>query len=393
MKCCRWWRLVLMGALLLGCPMCVHANPGKWAQKAWKAGTSLVVKSKFWRELTHTRTWRVWEYRIDRVTPSTGTVVLVIVALIIGKLGTDKVRDVIREKNKTILPQRRKKKSKLSAVGVAVVAPEEVKRGEDMMIQVVGNVERLLDKSVPKAMALDERNQAKLRGQCSFMCRQNDKIVFRLSLEGISLDDDTQSVEWHESDFRVQFMAHAPEKAAIGTHAGKLLIFVKDTPVGQVGFVTNVVRSKKLYRRKATTTATSFKNYFISYSSKDLNMVVGCLQGMRLADKDIVRHSFLDKMFLEPGKRYEPEIYDYIDNKADVFLLFWSKNAAASEWVKKEYTRALQRQKRDAHPAVRRPEIVPVPLESPIPPPPAELSDIHFGDVFVALKGGGNGMA
>ena len=123
------------------------------------------------------------------------------------------------------------------------------------------------------------------------------------------------------------------------------------------------------------------------------SMVVGCLQGMRLADKDIVRHSFLDKMFLEPGKRYEPEIYDYIDNKADVFLLFWSKNAAASEWVKKEYTRALQRQKRDARPAVRRPEIIPVPLESPIPPPPAELSDIHFGDVFVALKGGGNGMA
>ena len=106
---------------------------------------------------------------------------------------------------------------------------------------------------------------------------------------------------------------------------------------------------------------------------------------MRISDREFAKHSFWDKMFLTPGDRYEKEIYDYIDNKADVFLLFWSSNAAASEWVKKEIKRAVARQQRMRRPENRLPEIIPVPIETPIPPPPEELSDLHFGDAVNSL--------
>lgn len=371
--------MVLLWVSLLVLPMCALANPAR-AIKTARQVSRVVAKTSYWQKIVRSQTWRLWECRIDRATPVAGVVIAIMAVFAIGKFGMDAIR---KTRGKTV---QRAGESKSSTVGVAVVAPEEVGRDEDMMIQVVGNVERALADSVSRAMALDEKNQAKLRGQCSFTCRLKDRIDFRLSIDGIRLDVDSQSVEWRQSDFSVQFLAHVPKDAAVGTHAGKLLVFVTGVPVGRIGFVTNVVRSKQQPCGTAMTTAINFKNYFVSYSSKDLDAVVGCLQGMRLTDKDISKHAFWDKMFLDPGARYEPVIYDYIDNKADVFLLFWSTNAATSEWVRKEYTRALERQERERSREVPLPEIVPIPLELPIPPPPAELADIHFGDPFIGFK-------
>jgi hypothetical protein len=44
---------------------------------------------------------------------------------------------------------------------------------------------------------------------------------------------------------------------------------------------------------------------------------------------------FQDILDLGPGERWEKALYGEID-RCDVFLLFWSRAAAASEWVSKE---------------------------------------------------------
>lgn len=280
---------------------------------------------------------------------------------------------------------KKRKRPKYSRVGIGVVAPEEVKRNEDLMVQVVGNVEELLDRTIEEAVSVDAINHAKVRGRCSFPAKLNDVITFKLQISGIEFEEDKQSVVWEERDFKVQFLAHVPKTAEVGSHAGKLLIFIADIVVGRIGFTTRVNRLFKPSQKPAKTNEKVFKNYFISYSSKDLDKVASRVQGMRISDREFAKHSFWDKMFLTPGDRYEKEIYDYIDNKADVFLLFWSSNAAASEWVRKEIKRAVARQKRMRRPENRLPEIVPVPIENPIPPPPEELSDLHFGDAVNSL--------
>ena len=280
---------------------------------------------------------------------------------------------------------KKRKGSKFSRVGVGVVAPEEVKRNEDLMVQVVGNVEELLDRTIEEAVSVDAINHAKERGRCSFPVKLNDSITFELQMSGIEFEEDKQSVVWEEREFKIQFLAHVPKTAEVGSHVGKLLIFIDDTPVGKIGFTTRVNRFFRPSQKPAKTNEKVFKNYFISYSSKDIDKVASRVQGMRISDREFAKHSFWDKMFLHPGDRYEKEIYDYIDNKADVFLLFWSSNAAASEWVKKEINRALARQKRMRRPENRLPEIIPVPIENPIPPPPEELSDLHFGDAVNSL--------
>ena len=50
---------------------------------------------------------------------------------------------------------KKRKGPKYSRVGVGIVAPEEVKRNEDLMVQVVGNVEELLDRTIAEAVSVD----------------------------------------------------------------------------------------------------------------------------------------------------------------------------------------------------------------------------------------------
>jgi hypothetical protein len=110
---------------------------------------------------------------------------------------------------------------------------------------------------------------------------------------------------------------------------------------------------------------------FISYASVDRDKVLARVQMLNLIG---IRY-FQDVLTLDPGDRWEKEIYKNIDS-CDLFLLFWSKAARDSEWVLKEVRYARGRQ-----PA---PEIKPVILEGPpVIAPPEDLNDLHFNDKFV----------
>ena len=58
---------------------------------------------------------------------------------------------------------------------------------------------------------------------------------------------------------------------------------------------------------------------------------------------------------MRPGENFKPQLADQIAAR-EVFLLFWSRHAAASPWVRWEYATALERKG-------ARDSILPMPLE------------------------------
>ena len=63
---------------------------------------------------------------------------------------------------------------------------------------------------------------------------------------------------------------------------------------------------------------------------------------------------------------------------ADVFYLFWSRFAKASEHVEREWRAALDKKGLAF--------IHPIPLEDPRKAqPPDELSSLHFNDIYLAI--------
>lgn len=120
---------------------------------------------------------------------------------------------------------------------------------------------------------------------------------------------------------------------------------------------------------------------FLSHASADRTEVLKRAQMMRHMDVPF----FQDILTLEPGDQWAKTLYREID-RCGCFLLFWSRAAAASPWVEREWRHALRGQSRSRKGL---PQIKPVPLESPaMAPPPEELSQLHFDDPFrLAIQG------
>jgi hypothetical protein len=119
---------------------------------------------------------------------------------------------------------------------------------------------------------------------------------------------------------------------------------------------------------KPTGMVRRFGEVFVSYAQADRAKVLARVQALRAVGIKV----FQDLLSLDPGERWEKELYRRIEAR-DGFLLFWSSAAKASDWVEREWRYALQTRGDEV--------IVPIPIEGPpVPDPPAELRQLHFND-------------
>lgn len=72
-------------------------------------------------------------------------------------------------------------------------------------------------------------------------------------------------------------------------------------------------------------------NVFVSYSTKDIPDVAKLRSSLQIPDVNC----FISEYVVTPGAPLAPTIQAAIRN-CDLFILLWSKNAAASEWVPQE---------------------------------------------------------
>jgi hypothetical protein len=113
---------------------------------------------------------------------------------------------------------------------------------------------------------------------------------------------------------------------------------------------------------------------FVSYSrKKDVRQVR--LYAEALDDCGI--ELLFDLTSIEPGEELEEKLSELID-KADVFYLMWSRNAAMSQRVEKETLTAVARYDNDSK---HLPRIRPVVIEQPMPEPPSHLRRFQFNSM------------
>lgn len=112
---------------------------------------------------------------------------------------------------------------------------------------------------------------------------------------------------------------------------------------------------------------------FASYASRDAAQVAQRLS--TLAHWAPSLDIFQDCLDLTPNEDFKPQLAKQIAAR-EVFLLFWSRNAQASRWVRWELDTARAKPGLDA--------ILPMPLEDPaIAPPPPGFEDRHLRDRYL----------
>jgi hypothetical protein len=208
------------------------------------------------------------------------------------------------------------------------------------------------------------------------------RVDLHLEMPALTVAEPDAVVAWRGRPTAAQFEVGVPAGAAGPDAIGRVRFAVAGVPAGTLRFQVAVVAAGTPADRAAPrdVRGVKYRRAFVSYSSGDRPEVLRRVQAFRIAGMSV----FQDILDLDPGERWERALYREIDT-CDVFLLFWSRAAAASEWVGREIDYALARKGGDDG---RPPDIQPVPIEGPpIVPPPERLRHLHFNDALLAHIG------
>ena len=209
---------------------------------------------------------------------------------------------------------------------------------------------------------------AGLRGTLGTRMRSGEEVTLVLEARGATLLERQQSRVWRGKLEQFTFAIEA--EAGAREILGKLTLYQNDVPVGWIHFRIDVVpaTASVLAKGPADTTPRRFETAFASHAHLDRREVLRRVQAFEAAG---IR-CFLDALDLRAAEEWKVRLQSEI-KEADLFLLFWSSAARASEWVRWEWGYRLETRGRLS--------IQPIVIEGPpIPDPPAELGHIQFGD-------------
>ena len=265
-------------------------------------------------------------------------------------------------------------------VECSVFAPAIAPQGETLMIQVFAHLEGLDSEAGRLAVQFDPTARSRGVKTLSARVARGTELSFHLELSRGSLSDPIQTMVWMGDTESVQFIVDIPLDCPTGNLAGKVTISQNTVPIGRISFLLQVVPAGTPIpaATEPETSAFAYRFTFLSYASEDRDKVLARVQ---MLDQMGIRY-FQDLLSLDPGQRWEKELYRNID-KCDLFLLFWSNAAKCSPWVMREVNYALDRQQgNDDAP----PEIKPVIIEGPpLVAPPERLQHLHFNDKLIYL--------
>lgn len=157
-----------------------------------------------------------------------------------------------------------------------------------------------------------------------------------------------------------------------GTGTGNVNYFVGPLLIASVPLLFEFSRAKSIEQGRIVESASLYQRIFPSYSHRDSRMVKQLERAYRALGSDVLR----DIETLKSGERWAERLQAHI-READVFQLFWSRAAAKSPEVEKEWTYAL---KLDRERFIR-----PLYWQEPMPTRPKKLSDVHFAKLELSV--------
>jgi hypothetical protein len=262
-------------------------------------------------------------------------------------------------------------------VDCSVFAPPTIPIGGAFLVQVFAHLPDRFAEADGLARAADDRAAFRFLNSLGVDIPRGTELAVHLILPGFGVADPWQKVIWQGRTTAVPFLVTAPPDLIPGDKFGTVRVCLGGVPYGHLKFKLVAVPAAPPgpppEPEPVGFDARRYRQVFVSYASPDRNEVLKRVQMLKLLKLQV----FQDVLNLEPGVRWERELYRHID-QSDLFLLFWSSAARASEWVRKELRYAVDRKAGQDHAP---PEILPVVIEGPpMPKPPTGFQDRHFKD-------------
>jgi hypothetical protein len=198
-------------------------------------------------------------------------------------------------------------------------------------------------------------------------------VTVRLGADQVEVANPVQSFSWNGTWQVLRFDARVHADAAGGTIILRFDVAVEGLPLLTLRPELSLVRDSPPRPPQSPTSVEAMapRTAFASYARGDRREVLGRVRSLQIFTGIDV---FLDCLSIRPGEEWKPKLSGEIRQR-DVFWLFWSRTARASEWVDWEWRTALRTKSLGA--------IQPHPLEPvELAPPPDELSALEFGSMY-----------
>ena len=225
----------------------------------------------------------------------------------------------------------------------SVFSPAEVKRKTNMLVQVYLHLQEEAEKVL--TLSQEAQKNAERRDYIPLLCKlkRGDKVDISLNIYGETLlQSEKKSVIWFGTFTKCTFSYFVPKDIEVDELRCVAILSVNGAQIGEMCFVTEIVETPRSLHPEVFTR--KYKKIFISYAHQDESKVKFIAQAYKAQGVDY----FFDRDYLKAGDIFPQKIENYI-NSADLFILCWSKNAAQSDYVKKERNQALDR----AYPKVK----------------------------------------
>ena len=265
---------------------------------------------------------------------------------------------------------------------VSVFAPSRIAAGDTAMVQVFLHLQEQAGIAMETAAAFDDDATRRAARTLAATIPVGTPVQIALTIPGLAPSPAFDVIVWNRRPESAQFSVAVPASRAPEIAVGVVRLWVGGVPIGELRFKIAITAAARAgAATPAEVDARRYHRAFASYASPDRAEVLRRVQMLRRVGVEV----FQDVLDLEPGQRWERELYRHID-ECDVVLLFWSTAARDSVWVAREIDYAMARQRReridDGSPDM--PAIEPLPIEGPpIPPPPDKLRHLHFNDALL----------
>lgn len=244
-------------------------------------------------------------------------------------------------------------------------APEAITPGEYFPVKIMMYREDDYQRADRESAAVADRTKS--ASSSVFQAEVGQEFRIALQSPDIELDCEPQQLRWNGKFAAADFEVYLPEDYDRRQLRLRGRVYSGDAVLTDLKLILQVGAAQP---QNVVCEKVRLRSAFISYASADRAKVVARIQGIQLACPDM--DLFFDVESLRRGESWENRLYQEIAGR-DLFYLFWSQNAATSEWVKKELQYALSRKTVDF--------IEPIPLEGPeVCPPPESLMGKHFND-------------
>lgn len=256
-------------------------------------------------------------------------------------------------------------------VSISLSCPGQITAADDFAFQVAihlpeqqASIASLLTQLAP------DNTHALAAQQCKW--KRGTEVSLRASAQHLRISPAEQSFVWEGEAVILSFDAAGIDLRLGQRVSLKIDVLIAGIVVARVRMVLTV--SDTTNDRASQKTVQPYRSAFASYASADTNLVIGRLHEIERNGVKI----FWDRISLQTGKDWQEQLHQAICS-SDSFILFWSRQAAASKWVTWEWQTALQAKGIEA--------IDPHPLETAAEaPPPDALRSLHFDDKYLYFR-------